>query len=350
MCFVVINKQYFLIDSLFISCIMSIYMTTKTKTKTKKVTKVAKKTTSSQKSDIKRKPRQIVLVTGGAGFIGSHLVEALVKDGGYKVYSLDNYFTGSKENHVKGVTYIKGHTKDIHKLVKEIPHIIFHLGEYSRVEKSFDDMDIVWEYNKVGTFAVLQFCRTYNAKLVYAGSSTKFGDGGISRDQSPYAWTKASNTELVRNYSQWYGLKYAITYFYNVYGPREITKGDYATIIGIFKENHIEGKPFNVVSPGTQIRNFTHVEDIIRGLILVGEKGEGDDYGLGHEEGYSILDLANMFGGEIHMLPERRGNRMNTLVDVVRAQRELNWKAKISLKDHIKDFIAKNKSKTKSKK
>lgn len=311
---------------------------TKTKSSKKSLLKE-----SNKKSEVKKKPRQIVLVTGGAGFIGSHLIEGLLKDGGYKVYSLDNYFTGSKENHIKGATYIKGHTKDIHKLIKDIPHIIFHLGEYSRVEKSFDDMDVVWEYNKVGTFAVLQFCRTYNVKLIYAGSSTKFGDGGISRDQSPYAWTKASNTELVRNYSHWFNLKYAITYFYNVYGPREISKGGYATVVGIFKENHKEGRPFNVVSPGTQIRNFTHVEDIIRGLILVGEKGEGDDYGLGAEEGHSILELAQMFNGEIKMLPERRGNRMNTLVDFVRAQRELNWKAKISLRDHIQEFIATHK-------
>ncbi len=283
--------------------------------------------------------KKIVLVTGGAGFIGSHLIEALVKDVSYDVYSLDNYFTGKEENHIKGATYIKGHTKNIKKHVTKIPDIIFHLGEYSRVEKSFDDLDIVWDYNKNGTFAVLEFCRINNVKLIYAGSSTKFADGGIGRDQSPYAWTKASNTELVRNYSQWFGLKYAITYFYNVYGPREISKGSYATVIGIFKENFKNKKSINVVSPGLQVRNFTHIDDIVKGLVLVGEKGEGDDYGLGAEEGFSILEIAKMFGLEIVMLPERKGNRMNTVVDVSRAKRELGWKAKKSIKNYIEDIV-----------
>lgn len=300
----------------------------------------AKNKKASRKATKAISKKKVVLVTGGAGFIGSHLVEALVKDGGYKVYSLDNYFTGSKENHVKGVTYIEGHTKDIAKLVKEIPRTIFHLGEYSRVEKSFEDLEFVWEFNKVGTFAVLEFCRKHNIKLIYAGSSTKFGDGGIGRDQSPYAWTKASNTELVRNYSNWFGLKYAVTYFYNVYGPREISKGPYATVIGIFKEKHKNGEPLHVVSPGTQIRNFTHIDDIVDGLVKVGEKGEGDDYGLGSkEDGYSILEIAKMFSKNIVMLPERKGNRMNTDVDVIRAEKELKWKAKKNIRDYIQEHI-----------
>lgn len=300
--------------------------------------KIIKKSTK----DLPKK--KTVLVTGGAGFIGSHLIEALVKDGTYEVCSLDNYFTGSRENHIQGATYIEGNTKDIHKHIKVIPEIVFHLGEYSRVEKSFEDIEIVWEFNKVGTFAVLEFCRKHNCKLIYAGSSTKFGDGGMGRDQSPYAWTKASNTELVRNYSTWYGLKYAITYFYNVYGPREISKGPYATVIGIFKERYKENQPLHVVSPGTQIRNFTHVDDIVRGLVKVGEKGEGDDYGLGSKEGYSILEIAKMFGTDIVMLPERKGNRMNTDVDVIRAQKELNWEAKKSIKDYIKSHIRETKN------
>lgn len=292
------------------------------------------------KKEILNKKKK-VLVTGGAGFIGSHLIESLLKTNSYEVFSLDNYFTGKKENHINGAIYIDGHTKDINKLVTVIPDIVFHLGEYSRVEQSFEDMSIVWEYNKDGTFAVLEFCRKHNAKIIYAGSSTKFGDGGLGRDQSPYAWTKASNTELVRNYGEWFGLKYAVTYFYNVYGPREISAGSYATVIGIFKEKHKAGEPITVVTPGTQIRNFTHVEDIVRGLVLVGENGEGDDYGLGAEEGFNILEIAKMFESEIVMLPERKGNRMNSTVDVSRALHELNWKAEKSIKDYIKDFISK---------
>lgn len=282
---------------------------------------------------------KVILVTGGAGFVGSNLVEELVKNSNNKVYVLDNYFTGSKENHILGATYIEGNTKDITEIVEIKPSIVYHLGEYSRVEQSFDDVCLVWEYNKTGTFAVLEFCRKHNAKLIYAGSSTKFGDGGMGRDQSPYAWTKASNTELVRNYGQWFGLKYAITYFYNVYGPREIAAGKYATLIALFKEKHSKGEPLTVVSPGTQIRNFTHVDDIVSGLILVGEHGDGDDYGIGADEGYSILDIAKMFGGEIIMLPERKGNRMVATLETVRTRKELGWKPEKNIKDYIAKFI-----------
>lgn len=163
-----------------------------------------------------------ILVTGGAGFVGSNLCERLAKDENNEVYSLDNYFTGSKDNHVENVTYIEGLTSDIDKLINFEPHTVYHLGEYSRVEQSFDDIEKVWKFNKDGIFAVLEFVRKTGAKIVYAGSSTKFGDGGLGRSASPYAWTKASNTELVENYGAWFNVPYAITYFYNVYGKREI--------------------------------------------------------------------------------------------------------------------------------
>ncbi|MCK9344968.1 MAG: NAD-dependent epimerase/dehydratase family protein [Candidatus Pacebacteria bacterium] len=286
--------------------------------------------------------KKTILVTGGAGFIGSHLIEKLVQDEDNIVVSLDNYFTGSKDNHIAGATYIEGHTKDIAKLIDFAPDLVFHLGEYSRVEQSFDDLQIVWESNKNGTFAVLEFCRKHNTKIVYAGSSTKFGDGGLGRDQSPYAWTKATNTELVRNYGTWFGIKYAITYFYNVYGPREISTGPYATLIAIFKNKFKNNEPLTIVAPGTQVRNFTHVDDIVRGLILIGEKGEGDDYGLGAEEGYSILNIAKIFGGEVAMLPERKGNRMGAPVDSARPRNELGWCAEKRIEDHIKEFVKNN--------
>jgi UDP-glucose 4-epimerase len=286
------------------------------------------------------KTKKTILVTGGAGFIGSNLIEQLVASGNYHVYSLDNYFTGKKENHIKGAKYIEGHTKDIAKLIDFVPDLVYHLGEYSRVEQSFFDMPIVWDFNKNGTFAVLEFCRKHGTKIVYAGSSTKFGDGGLGRDQSPYAWTKATNTELVRNYGTWFGLPHAITYFYNVYGPREIATGPYATLIAIFKEKFRNHEPFTVVAPGTQIRNFTHVDDIVRGLILVGEKGVGDDYGLGSEDGHSIFDIAKAFGGEIEMVPERKGNRMSSTIDLTRTRGELDWSAEKKVIDHIKEFIS----------
>ncbi|MDX9988223.1 NAD-dependent epimerase/dehydratase family protein [Thiothrix unzii] len=278
-----------------------------------------------------------ILVTGGAGFIGSNLCEQLVKDDCNQVWSLDNYSTGSVENHVTGVAYIQGETANIADLINFNPDYIYHLGEYSRVEQSFDDIEKVWSYNKNGIFAVLQFCRKTGAKLIYSGSSTKFGDGGLGRNQSPYAWTKASNTELIENYGKWFNIPYAIVYFYNVYGKREISTGKYATLIALFKEKLRKGELLTVVSPGTQKRNFTHIDDIINGLVLVGENGYGDDFGIGSPECYTILEIAQMFGGEIKMLPERKGNRM--MADTVTAKTEaLGWRAEKSIKEYIKNF------------
>jgi len=276
-----------------------------------------------------------ILVTGGAGFVGSHLCERLAKDKNNDVYSLDNYFTGSENNHVQNVTYIKGSTKDISTLVTFSPDMVYHLGEYSRVEQSFDDIEKVWEYNKDGIFAVLEFVRKAGCKILYAGSSTKFGDGGLGRSASPYAWTKATNTELVVNYGAWFNVPFAITYFYNVYGPREIQTGKYATLIALFKEKTKNNETLTVVSPGTQKRNFTHIDDIIDGLVLVGENGYGDEFGIGSDEAFSILDVAKMYGGNIEMLPERAGNRM--VADVISAKTEaLGWSPKRKLSDYIK--------------
>ncbi len=278
--------------------------------------------------------KKTALVTGGAGFIGPALIELLLPK--YRVISLDNYFLGREENHIPGAEYLRGHTKDIEELLgREKPDIIFHLGEYSRVEQSFDDLELVWESNVLGTFRVLEYWRKRGCKLVYAGSSTKFAEGGLGRYQSPYAWFKASNTEFVANYGDWFSLPYAITYFYNGYGPREISQGPYATVIGKFKEQYRRGEPLTVTSPGTQRRNFTHVRDLARGIMLVGERGQGDEYGLGHPESFSILEIAQMFGGEIAMLPERKGNRMDSRVDSSRAEKEFGWKAE----HHIRDYI-----------
>lgn len=275
-----------------------------------------------------------ILVTGGAGFVGSHLCERLVQNQDNEVYSLDNYFTGTEANHVSNVTYLKGHTQDVADLVSFRPDMVYHLGEYSRVEQSFSDMQQVWQYNKDGTFAMLEFVRQAGCKIIYAGSSTKFGDGGLGRSASPYAWTKASNTELVMNYGNWFNVPYAITYFYNVYGPREIKIGKYATLIALFKEKMKNNQVLTVVSPGTQRRNFTHIDDIIDALVLVGEHGYGDEFGIGSDEAYSVLEVAQIFGGQIEMLPERRGNRM--VAEVIRDKTlALGWKPTHYLKDYI---------------
>ena len=282
--------------------------------------------------------KNIILVTGGAGFIGSNLCEYLVSDDDNSVYSLDNYSTGSISNHVDGVTYLDGETKDIEKHVKVIPDLIYHLGEYSRVEQSFNDVEKVWKSNKDGIFSVLQFCRKTGSKLIYAGSSTKFGDGGLGRSQSPYAWTKATNTELVVNYGNWFNIQYAIVYFYNVYGKREISSGKYATLIALFKSKTDNGLPLTVVSPGTQKRNFTHIDDVISGLVTVAEHGYGDDFGIGTDEAYTVLEIAEMFGGAIEMLPERKGNRMGA--DVVTSKtRSLGWFPTRSIVDYIKSLV-----------
>lgn len=277
-----------------------------------------------------------ILVTGGAGFVGSHLCERLAKDPNNIVYSLDNYFTGTKDNHVENVTYIEGLTSDIDTLIDFVPNMVYHLGEYSRVEQSFDDIKKVLEYNKSGTIAVLEFVRKHKCKLLYAGSSTKYGDEGANANASPYAWSKSSNTQLVKNYGAWFGIDYVITYFYNVYGPREIQTGKYATLIALFKEKMKNNEVLTIVSPGTQKRNFTHIDDTVNALILIGEKGYGDEYGIGNPHAFTILEVAKMFGGEIEMLPERKGNRMvaSVISDKTRA---LGWEPKVNLATYIEE-------------
>ncbi len=282
---------------------------------------------------------QIILVTGGAGFIGGHLCKKL-RDNSHRVISLDNYSAGTKDNHFDGIEYREGSTKNISDLVNEDIDLVYHLGEFSRVEQSFFNINTVFESNSAGTQAVLEFVRNKKCKIVYSGSSTKFADGGIGRDQSPYAWTKATNTELVKNYGEWFGVQYAITYFFNAYGPGERSDEKTGTLLGIYKNLYQQKQPLPVRLPGTQKRNFTHVEDIVDGLLLVGEKGEGDEYGLGHHDSYSIYEVANMFKSSISELPERPGNRMNSPVDTRRARLELNWSPKHNLPDYIRSIIS----------
>ena len=280
---------------------------------------------------------QTIVVTGGAGFVGSRLCARLAPRG-HKVISVDNYFTGVRGVEVAGVDYREAHTRDIGAAVPEQPDIVFHLGEYSRVEASLAEPDVVWEMNIDGTFQVLEYWRAKRPKLVYAGSSTKFADGGLGRDQSPYAFTKATNSELVRNYGDWYGLPFAITYFYNVYGPGE-RAGTYGTLIEIFRQRFLAGEELPVTSPGTQQRIFTHVDDIVDGLLLIGEHGEGDEFGLGASESFSILEVAEMFGSPIVMQPEARGNRMTAKLDVTKST-ALGWSATNSVRDYIARIVA----------
>jgi UDP-glucose 4-epimerase len=227
--------------------------------------------------------KRTVVVTGGAGHVGSHLIELLVSDAGNRVISLDNYFNGSRDNHIAGAEYREGHTKDIARMIPETPDLLFHLGEYGRIAPSFDEIPTVFDLNVVGTFGVLEFCRTRKVpKLVYAGSSTRFAIEGDGRHQSPYAFSKATNVDLVSDYGRWYGLHYAICYFYNAYGPREVGSGPYATVIAKFEEQYRRGEPLTVVAPGTQRRAFTYVKDLARGIARAGARGAGGGDPPGH--------------------------------------------------------------------
>ena len=281
-----------------------------------------------------------IIITGGAGFIGSHLSEALSESN--SVYSLDSYLTGSTDNHIEGVEYIDGECKKIQSLCSNLnPDIIYHLGEYSRVETSFEDYELVIQNNLSQFQYVLEFANQKKAKLIYSGSSTKFGDAYGGSDASPYAWSKATNTNHLVNYSKWFGLEYAIVYFYNAYGGRELSHGKYATLIGKYQKLYKEGaKSLPVVRPGTQLRNFTHVSDIISALILVGEKGEGDGFGIGADESFSILDVVSMFGCDHQWLDERKGNRMTAEL-ITTKTKDLGWSPKIKLCDYIEKQIMK---------
>jgi UDP-glucose 4-epimerase len=291
---------------------------------------------------------QTLLVTGGAGFVGTGLIKALLSDfPGAAVVSVDNYFTGVPENHVNDprVTYIDGSTVDIAKIWADrgfaSPEIIFHLGEYSRIVQSFDDHDLTWEFNLLGTKEVVKFASACGSKLIYAGSSSKFGNDGQDENLNPYAWTKAKNIEYIKNYASWYGLDYAITYFYNVYGPGQITSGRYATVIGIFEDKYLRGEPLPVVSPGTQTRDFTHVDDIVRGIVLVAQKGSGDGYLLGAGREWPIIEVAKLFGTDYEMIPALRGERVRGQADNTKAA-ELGWRPNRHLDDYIAAFVAAN--------
>ena len=282
---------------------------------------------------------KVIIVIGGAGFVGSHLCEFLRTHN--TVISLDNYLSGNKDNHVSDVTYIEGSSLDIAELAKELsPDIIFHLGEYSRVESSFDDYDLVLQNNLVPFSAVLNFAKKKGAKLIYSGSSTKFANYDIDDVQSPYAWVKAKNTEHLINYASWFSLEYAIVYFYNVYGGNEIATGPFSTVIAKFKKLYLEGrKSLPVVSPGSQVRNFTHYSDIVSGLVAVALKGSGDGFGIGNDRSISMLELVDQLGCTPEMIPNRRGNRESAEL-VTSATKALGWSSKVDLEDYLASFIA----------
>ncbi|GGK39917.1 NAD dependent epimerase/dehydratase [Pilimelia terevasa] len=287
-----------------------------------------------------------ILVTGGAGFVGSNLIRHLVAEApDTAVISLDNYFTGTPDNHLDHpqVTYLDACTIDIDKVWQDrglpSPETVYHLGEYSRIVQSFDEGDLTWEFNLRGTKEVVHFAQRHGAKLVYAGSSSKFGNEGADEHLNPYAWTKAKNVEYIRNYATWYGLDYAITYFYNVYGPRQITEGKYATVIGIFERQYLAGEALTVVSPGTQTRDFTHIDDIVAGVVRCAREGRGDGYMLGTGREWPIIEVAQMFGAPYALVPALPGERTRGRADTSQA-RGLGWAPARDLPKYIREFRA----------
>jgi UDP-glucose 4-epimerase len=282
-----------------------------------------------------------VVVTGGAGHVGSHLVELLVADPANRVISLDNYSTGRRENHIAGAEYRDGHTKDIGRLVPETPALLFHLGEYARIATSFEDVATVYDYNIAGTFAVAEFCRARGVgKLVYSASSTKFAIEGDGRHQNPYSFTKATNVDLINDYGRWYDLPYAICYFYNGFGPREMGTGKYATLIAKFETLYREGKPLTVTAPGTQRRTFTYVKDLARGILAAGERGQGDGYSLRAANSYSVLEIAEAFGGPMEIVDGYPGREDVVVEAASKAQDELDWQPTTDIMDYIAAFRA----------
>lgn len=278
---------------------------------------------------------KLILVTGGAGHVGSHVIEMLIADPGTRVISLDNYFNGREENHVAGAEYRRGHTKNIEALIPETPDIVYHLGEYARITPSFEDVGLVFDMNLVGTFSVAEFCRKRKVgKLVYAASSTKFAIEGDGRHQNPYSFSKATNVDLINDYGRWYGVPYAICYFYNAFGPRERGDGKYATVVAIFERKYFAGEPLPVVAPGTQRRAFTYVKDLARGLILAGEKGHGDGYALGTLNSYSVLEIAKRFGAPVEVIDGYPG-RAESMNDATKAREELGWAPTLDVMDYI---------------
>ena len=284
-----------------------------------------------------------VIVTGGAGHVGSHVVEQLVRDQGNRVISIDNYFNGSHDNEFPGVDYREGHTRDIAIILQDVPDIdvVYHLGEYARIAPSFEDHALVADMNARGTLGVVEFWKERSFKLVYAASSTKFALQGEGRHQNPYSLSKAANVDLVNGYGKWFDLPYAITYFYNAFGERENGLGKYATLIAKFEQAHLRGQKLTVVKPGTQKRNFTYAGDLARGIILAGQRGSGDGYALANPEAYSILEIAEAFGGPIELVDGYPGRPESGDIST-KAYDELGWKPTIRIIDYIRDFVANN--------
>ena len=278
-----------------------------------------------------------ILVTGGAGFVGSNLIKRLKNE--YpeaRIVSLDNYFTGTQDNHVPGVEYYHGNTADARKIfANDKFDTVFHFGEYSRIVQSFNDIKIVNDSILTGTPVILELCREWGAKIIYSASSSKFGNNGADENLSPYSWMKSKMVELIKNYGEWFDLQYEICYFFNVYGPNQITTGDYATVVGIFERQLKAGKKLTVVSPGTQSRDFTHVDDVTKALILTTQQNANHEWHLRSGINVTMIELADMFDVEYDFIPERRGERFTSEDFPSDTNEKLGWTPQENLQEWI---------------
>ena len=291
--------------------------------------------------------KKIIVVTGGSGFVGSNLIEYLIKKTNYKIISLDDYSSGSKKNHIKStrVKYIKSHTKYISKVLKKYIrniHSVFHFGEFSRIYQSFLNMGKCIQSNSIGTNAVFEFCLKNKIKLIYSATSASIGNSGNDKNLSPYAFTKAKNLELLENLKKWFKFRYEIIYFYNVYGSRQICKGSMATVIGIFEDHYKKNKPLPIVKPGSQSRRFTHIKDTVEVCYEAWKKDKCRHYSISNKKSYSIIEVAKMFKFKIKFLNKRAGERYASALTNMHLSNKVYKKfGKINLKDYIRQFINK---------
>ena len=288
-----------------------------------------------------------ILVTGGAGFVGTNLIKLLLQKTNYKILSLDNYSSGTKKNHLKNrrVKYIKGKTADIEKIIKKTENLttIFHFGEFARIYQSFLKMNECLESNTVGSNAVFNFSLKNKIKLIYSATSASLGNKGDDKNLSPYAFSKAKNLELLENLKKWFKFKYEVIYFYNVYGPNQICRGDMSTVIGIFEDHFKRKKPLPVVKPGTQTRRFTHIDDTVDICFLAWKKNLCRHYSISSKKSYSILDVAKMFGSKIKYLSKRSGERYaSALTNKNLSNNIYKYFGKKSLKEYIKNIKLNN--------
>ena len=289
--------------------------------------------------------KKIIIVTGGAGFVGANLIEYLIKKTSYKIISIDNYSSGSKKNHIKNnrIKYIKDDTKNISKSLNHCKNKIktlFHFGEFSRIYQSFLKMNECINSNTIGTHEVFNFCLRNKIKLIYSATSASIGNKGQDRNLSPYAFTKAKNLEMLENLKAWYRFNFEIIYFYNVYGPKQISLGNMATVIGIFEEQYKNKKPLTVVRPGSQTRRFTHIKDTIETCYFAWKKNKSRHYSISNRQSYSILQVARMFKSKIKFLPKRRGERYaSALTSMNLSNKVYKIFGKIKLKTYVENFI-----------